>query len=528
MSASSELPQVRLAELLGALSLGIDLGFAQPMEHVLRQCLIAMRIAEQLKLATDDRATTYYAALLLNVGCHTDAHEQAKWFGDDLAIKAGKYRRDLRSLRTTLSGLLVIGAGLSPLHRIRLGLEFAVSGHREVTNMIDHHAEMARSLAEQLAFPAPVLEAVAASYERWDGRGWPGRLGGEAVPLAVYVAQAAEFLEVAHRVGGIANATRLARAGRGTQFSPAVADLVTSRADEIFADLDTHDVWTAVMAAEPGTPISIAGEQLDATLVAIANFVDIKSPYFLGHAQAVAELAREAAVRAGLAVAQATLLWRAGLLHGLGRLGVSNAILDKKGPLGPGESERMRMQPYLTERMLRHSEALAPIARIAVMHRERSDGSGYPRGIAGSAIGVEARILAAADAYQAMCEPRPHRPAHASDAAASLLRADAQAGRFDADAVEAVLGAAGHRVVRRRTGPAGLTAREVEVLRLLARGLSNKEIAAALFISAKTVANHVEHIYSKIQASTRAAASLFAMQHGLLPEHRFSPTGASN
>jgi len=135
-------------------------------------------------------------------------------------------------------------------------------------------------------------------------------------------------------------------------------------------------------------------------------------------------------------------------------------------------------------------------------------------------------VLAAADAYQAMCEPRAHRPAHSAEDAASLLRAEAKAGRLDRDAVEAVLGAAGHRVLRRREGPAGLTSRELEVLRLLARGLSNKEIAGALFISTKTVANHVEHIYAKIEASSRAAASLFAMQHGLLPEQEF-PARAS-
>ena len=171
--------------------------------------------------------------------------------------------------------------------------------------------------------------------------------------------------------------------------------------------------------------------------------------------------------------------------------------------------------------MLHQSEALSPLGAIAVQHRERLDGSGYPQGLAGSAISRPARILGAADAYQAMREPRPHRPARPPDDAAAELRADARAGRLDADAVEAVLGAAGHRVARRRDGPFGLTAREVEVLSLLSRGLSNKEIAQQLVITPKTVGNHVEHIYAKIGTRTRAGASLFAMQHGLLPEERF-------
>jgi DNA-binding CsgD family transcriptional regulator len=197
---------------------------------------------------------------------------------------------------------------------------------------------------------------------------------------------------------------------------------------------------------------------------------------------------------------------------------VSNSIWDKRGPLGAGEWERVRMHPYLTERMLHQSEALAPLGRIAMQHRERLDGSGYPRGLAGAAISRPARILGVADAYQAMREPRPHRSARSADEAAAELRSEVRSGRLDAQAAEPVLSAAGHRVRRRREGPAGLTAREVDVLRLLAQGLSNKEIAERLVISPKTAGNHIEHIYAKIDASNRATASLFAMQHGLLPE----------
>ena len=218
---------------------------------------------------------------------------------------------------------------------------------------------------------------------------------------------------------------------------------------------------------------------------------------------------------------------RAGLVHDLGRLGVSNSIWDKRGPLGPGEWERVRLHPHITERMLHQSVALAPLGAIVVQHCERLDGSGYPRGLSGHAISRPARILGAADAYQAMREPRPYRAELSPAQAAADLRAEAKAGRLDADVVEAVLGAAGHRVARRREGPAGLTQREVEVLRLLARGLANKEIAAQLVISPKTVANHIEHIYAKIDASTRARASLFAMQNGLLPEEDFAEAPAA-
>ena len=521
MESAADRSHLRLAELVAALSIGIDLGFGQPMEHVLRQCLIALRLAERLELGEEERADVYYTALLINVGCHSDAHEQAKWFGDDIALKADKYDHDLRGIRSALAALRMLGAGRSPLQRFQLALEFALSGHREVDQMIAQHAVMASRLGEELELPPGVIAALGASYEQWDGRGWPGELEGEDVPVAARLAQAAEFVEVANRVGGAGAARELARERRGGQFDPAVSDLIDAEAEAILADVDAVGTWDAVIAAEPALAIVVSGERFDAALLAVANFVDLKSPYFLGHARAVSEIAGAAGARLELGSAKERSLRRAGLVHDLGRLGVTNAVLDKRGPLAGGDWERIRLQPYLTERMLRQSEALAPLAAIAIKHRERLDGSGYPRGLSGAGISQPARILAAADAYQAMREPRPHRPARSSEDAATQLRAGVKAGRLDADAVEAVLAAAGHRVSRRHGGPAGLTPREVEVLRLVARGLSNKEIAELLVISPKTVGNHVEHIYAKIDASTRAAASLFAMRHGLLPEEEF-------
>jgi len=419
-----------------------------------------------------------------------------------------------------VSGLLRIGSGNPSLDRFRIGLTFVLSGHREVDEMIDHHAAMARALSEQLELPDTVLDALGAAYEMWDGRGWPGKLGGEAIPLAARLAQLGEFAEVAHRVGGVEAVRALVRERRGGQFDPALCDLVDAEAPELFSGLDTIVTWDAVIDAEPALAVTLRGKQIDAALLAIANFVDLKSPYMLGHSHGVAELAARAAVEQELPEL-ATTMRRAGFVHDLGRLGISNAIWDKRGPLGPGEWERVRLHPYLTERMLQQSEALAPLAAIAVQHRERLDGSGYPRGLSGSAISRPARILGAADAYQAMREPRPHRPARAPDEAAAELRAEVKAGRLDAEAVEAILGAAGHRISRRRDGPFGLTAREVDVLRLLAVGLSNKEISQRLVITPKTVGNHVEHIDAKLDIRSRAGAGLFAMQHGLLPEETF-------
>ncbi|HEY8771532.1 MAG TPA: HD domain-containing phosphohydrolase, partial [Thermoleophilaceae bacterium] len=392
---------VRLAELVAALSLGVDLGFGQPMEHVLRQCLIALRLAERIGLDEQERAVVYYTALLVNVGCHSDAHEQAKWFGDDIALKSGKYEHELGSVRGAAAAMRLIGSGNPPLHRFRIGLQFALSGHREVDDMIRRHAAIARSLAEQLGLSGEVLDAVGAAYEQWDGRGWPGELEGPGVPIASRVAQLAEFVEVAYRVGGAGAAKALAQRRGGKQFDPELAELVSAEGDMLFSGLDGAATWDAVIDAEPALAVVLSGERFDAALLAIANFVDLKSPYTLGHARAVADLSAEAGAQLGLSDAELRTLRRAGLAHGLGRLGVSNSIWDKPGPLGAGEWERVRIHPYLTERMLHQSEALAPLGAIAGQHRERLDGSGYPAGLSGAAISRPARILGAADAYQA-------------------------------------------------------------------------------------------------------------------------------
>jgi HD-GYP domain-containing protein (c-di-GMP phosphodiesterase class II) len=487
------------------------------MEHVLRQCLIALRLAESVGLGDEERSVVFYTALLVNVGCHSDAHEQAKWFGDDIHLKSGKYDHELGSAAGALAMMRLVGSGNPPLLRFRVGLEFAVSGRRDLDGMIAHHAALARQFADELGLSSGVQQAVGAAYEQWDGKGWPGQLKGDGIPIASRLACIGEFTEVAHRIGGVGAAVDLASRRAGGQFDPTLAASFCASADTIFDGLGCDGTWDTLIQAEPALRVFLAGPEYDAALLAIADFVDLKSPYTLGHARAVSGLAASAGAKVGLPEADILTLRRAGVVHGLGRLGVSNAIWDKRGPLGPGEWERVRMHPYLTERMLRQSAALAPLGNLAVQLRERLDGSGYPRGLSGGSIPTAARVLAAADAYQAMCEPRPHREAHVPAVAAQELRAEVRAGRMDGDAVEAVLGVAGHRTARRREGPAGLTAREVDVLRLVSRGLSSKEIGKRLVISPKTARNHIEHIYVKIGVSNRATASLFAVQHGLLP-----------
>ena len=506
---------VRLAEVLAALSMGVDLGFGQPMEHVLRQCRIAMGLCDLLGVDDQTRAAAYYSALLVNVGCHTDAHEQVAWFGDDISFKATKYADSKSKLDEVTRMLRMLGAGTPPLHRLRVAFAFAIGGHRDVEAMIAQHARLARSLAEELGLDTPVLDALGASYERWDGKGWPGELTGAQIPLAARVIQVAEFVEVAHRDRGADAAVAFAERGAATQFDPTVVACLRADPDKVFHGLDDVGSWGAVLDEDPVLH-TLSIPQLDQALAAIARFVDLKSPCTLGHSEALASLVSGAASRLDLPTKDRLNLQRAALTAGYGRLGVSNRIWDKPGPLTVAEWERVRLAPQLAERMLRQSPTLAPVARIVGQLRERLDGSGYPASIEGATITPTARLLAVADAYQAMIEPRPHRAARSPAKAARELQAEVRVGRLDADAVEAVLAASGQPTQRRRANVGGLTSRELDVLRLAARGLSNRDIAHLLTITPKTVGNHIEHIYTKIGETNRAGAALFAMRNGLV------------
>jgi HD-GYP domain-containing protein (c-di-GMP phosphodiesterase class II) len=505
-----------LAELVGTLTLATDLGLGQPMEHCLRSTLLALRLGERAEIDQDERAMTYYVGLLAWVCCHADAHEQTTWFGDDIALRADSYDVDMVGLPMLAFMLRHVGAGSSAAQRARTLGSFLTGGIKTAEGFDMTHCTLASSLSRQLGLSESVGNAVLQVFERWDGKGAPNGLRGEELVLPVRLVHIAEIAEVHHRIGGVPAAIEVARKRSGTQFDPSLADLFCETAAELLAELDRASSWEVVIEAEPELGRRLDEAELDAALEAMADFTDLKSPFTAGHSRGVADLAAEAGTRLGIGDQEVNLLRRAGLLHDLGRLGISNTVWDKPGPLSDPELERVRLHPYLTERMLSLSPALAPLGAVAAQHHERLDGSGYPQGLTGDALTPASRILAAADVYHAMTEPRPHRPARSAEQAADELRAEARLGRLDGDAVNGVLGAAGHRVGRRPERPGGLTPREVEVLVLLARGRSNKEIAAELFVTPKTVSNHVEHIYTKIDVSSRAAATLFATQHGLL------------
>jgi HD-GYP domain-containing protein (c-di-GMP phosphodiesterase class II) len=498
------------------LSLAADLGLGQPMEHLTRSSLIAVRFADRLGLSAQDRETTYYLALLAWIGCTADSHESAGRFGDDITLRAGVYGVELGS--ASMLGYLLrrAGSGGSMLHRVRAAGELIGTGGRLVRESLVAHCQVTGRLAVRLGFEDRLLRCLAQTFTRWDGRGIPADVGGEQIDLATRIVHLADVMEVHHRIGGVSGALAVARDRAGSTLDPALVSEFDRCGAELLDGLPAESSWSELIAADR-SPRLLAGPSLEAGLEAVADFVDLKSPWFAGHSRGVADLAAAAAGSAGLPPGEVRVVRYAGLLHDLARSGVPNTIWDKPGALTGLERERVELQSFYTERMLRRVPALGEAAAVAPLAHERLDGSGYHRGISASAIPVTARLLAAADCYHAMTEARPHRPARTARAAAAELRAEARAGRLDASAVEAVLGSAGHRSRRPAGGPAGLTPREIEVLVLLARAATTRQIARELGIAPKTAGNHIERIYSKIGASTRAAAALFAMQHGLLP-----------
>ena len=505
---------VSAGEVLAALSLATDLGTDQPLEHGLRTCVLSARLAAAAGCDDDERADAYHLGLLHSVGCTSDAHEAAAAFGDDLRLRSHFGEID-PARPQELMGFLWRRTAESRAPHVASFAAAVAGGSRAAGDRLRAHCEVGERFATRLGLPAGVRAGLWYVFERWDGKGLPRGIRGSGIPRIARLLHLARDADVHWRLGG-AGAVRAVLEGRaGSAYDPALAELALATLPDALVELEGTPVWEVAIAQRP--PATLAGEALDEACRVIGEFADLKSVFTLGHSPAVAELAEAAAWRLGLGESDVATVRRAALVHDLGRVAVSTGTWEKPGSLTTGEWERVRLHPYFGERVLIRCDGLGPVVAIAGRHHERLDGSGYHRGVGAGDLPLAARIVAAADACQAMTEPRPHRPARAPDAIARELDADVVAGRLDGDVVAAVLQAAGVRAgAAPRAFPAGLTAREVEVLRLVARGLSNKAIAAQLGLSPKTVGHHVGHVYTKAGISTRAAAALFAVEHGLL------------
>lgn len=505
-------------EVLGAISLATDLGMGQPMEKGLRTALMSLALARRMGMGTQDLADVYYIALLIHLGCTATGLEWEHLSGgNDIEMRAGL----ISVISAPVADVPMLVAhqllAVAPEHR-REDLLAAMMAHPNGGHeLLRAQCEAGVLLGRGLGLAESLCVALGQVYERWDGQGDPAGLAGEAIDARVRVVQVAHDAEVLIRTAGADACIAELRSRTATGgFDPGVVDAFCAAAGDIMTEVPADDVWAAAVAAEP-SPRLIDAMQLDGIVLAFGQFADLKSPYLLGHSAGVAALAHAAALAIGTDEREAHTIARAAHVHDIGRVGVVNGVWDKPGALTESERERVRLHPYYSERVLSRSGVLAPLAGIAAAHHERMDGSGYHQHLDASRLSTAARLLAAADAYQACTQARSHRPPLSPAQAAAVLREGVERGALDRRAAGAVLEAAGQaRSLRRGSWPAGLSDREVEVMRLLCGGMTARETAERLHLSPKTVGRHVENIYAKTGVSTRASLAVFAVQHGVL------------
>jgi HD-GYP domain-containing protein (c-di-GMP phosphodiesterase class II) len=506
--------KIRVAEVLAAVSLTTDLAAGMPFEKGLRTCAVATGLAR--RAGGDDRAVraVFETALLRSVGCTSYAPELADLFGDDVAFQAFLKTVDVGDEAVFAAQLTRFGQWAGP-DAGRMARTFVEVLPTVGVAALRNGCETSRGVGPLLGLLDESVSALDDVYERWDGRGIPDGRAGDQLSIAGRLVHLAEQAVLAHSGGGVRVAVLEVRRRSGGQLDPALADVFLTDPAAALAPLDQPDAIAAVLDAEPLPHVTVPFGSVPRLSAALARVVDLKSRWLLGHSEHVAALAAEAGRTAGMTDDEVTDLRCAALLHDLGRVGVPAAVWDRPGELSLAEIERVRMHPYWTQRILQRIPALARLAPIASAHHERADGGGYHRGDPARDRPLSGRILAAADMLAALTEPRAHRGAYPTPEAIRMLTHDAEHGGVDAQACDLVIKAVGQRPPRRPL-PAGLTEREVQVLRLAARGMQNRQIGTELSISYRTVGHHLAHIYDKTGRRTRAGIALYAMEHALL------------
>jgi HD-GYP domain-containing protein (c-di-GMP phosphodiesterase class II)/DNA-binding CsgD family transcriptional regulator len=511
---------VRLIELLGTLSLASDAADGFPPETTMRQAVLAGALARRVG---DDELVgdAVVGGLLRHIGCTGFATEEAHVYGagDDISLRRlmatvdpGQPERAMELITTQL-------ARHAPPDQRRRALDAMLGGGPEAVAL--HHQAQCEA-GERLGSLLPVRSGARAvlsdAFERWDGLGGPAGKAGDEVALVARVVEVACVAELFRARQGRGGARAELRMRSGGHLDPVLVAAFLDGSEDLF-DLvmdDHHAVWDALLDAEPPPWTSITPLQVEAVALAFARFSDLKSTFFAGHSEGVAALASMTATVAGLDPDTVTAVRHAALLHDLGRVSVATGTWDLPRPLRRPEVDRVHFHSWETFRMLAATPLLAELAPIAGAAHERTDGSGYHRGLVGEGVLPAARLLAAADVACALAEPRPHRGAMDGNTIHGELRAEVAAGRLDRDAVAAVLAVGGGAPAMRPTWPSGLSDSEVEVLRLVATGATNKDVARDLGITAKTVAHHVAHIYDKTGCRSRAGTTLFAIERGLI------------
>ncbi len=513
-------PGLRLAELLATVSLASDLAHDVPAESALRDALLAVTLGRLAGWPDHQLSDVYYLALMYHVGCTGAVDAQSRLGGgDDIAVRRWMSELDFTDkpdvMRVSLTKLARRWGPADWAH----GMATFMTLGKSVGDAFASVAEVAAMLAARLGASPEVTSALTHSYARWDGKFFRDLPSGDAQAPISRLVHLVHVAQTYHRVGGVEAADAVVRERSGGEFDPELSALWLQVSKDLVGTVWAPSVWDEALAAEPDPHRMVSPSHLDDVGIALADFVDLKSTYTRGHSRRLADLVVEAAGHAGLSTDDIPTLRRAAHVHDLGNISVPNQIWIKSGQLNPSEWSRVRLHTYHTQRILSSCGPTREWADLAGQHHERLDGSGYHRNLPAAALPPASRILAAAEVYQSMIEERAWRPALTPAAAASEVRAGVAGGTLDRRAADAVLAAAGHSSPRDRSArswPARLTDREVEVLRLLARGETNRRIARSLRVSEATVHTHVINIYGKAAVGTRAGATLFAIEHDLI------------
>ncbi len=520
-------PQVRRADFLMALAYATDLATGHSRDFALRSCVLAMRFAEVAKLDQETCRNIYHQALLRFIGCNADTHLLAAAWGDEITLRRELHHIDMGN-RPEFVEIFVRAIkrkypGASPEEleeAVKRGLAEAPQVNIPI---LAGHCEVAQRIAERIGLPPEIRENLGQIYERWDGKGLPRGLSGNAVKFPVRVVTLAQDAIALNDHHGFAIMKEKIGKRAGGGYEPELVDLFLTNAEKLFAGMDGPVDREMILALEPVPHAMLDEDASEEAYLAIADMIDMRMPFTFGHSRAVAELADAAAKQMGLPASDIRDVRRAAYTHDIGELAVPVSTWMRPGRLTERETDAAQLHPYHGERALASLGGDGKsVAALVQRHHERLDGSGYYRNSRGTDLAPAARILAAAEAFQTAREARPYRPAMSDAAAAAKLRNAVRDGKLCADAVEAVLTCAG-QPARRASAErlAGLTPREIEVLRLIAAGDTAKEAARKLEIAPKTADNHIQSLYSKIGVTTRAAAALYALERGLV-QHGFS------
>ncbi len=420
---------LRLSEVLGALSYALDLTEGQPPGHCLRCGWIGMQIGRQLGLDPAQLSDLYYALLLKDAGCSSNAARLWQLYGGDERITKHDYKT-VDSHSFVQLGMFVLrhaGPGEALRSRVMRVLDLARNGENLATELIATRCERGADIARRFGFSERVAAAVFSLDEHWNGKGRPEGLRGEQIPLGARIALLAQVMDVFHTVGGPEAALGEARRRAGTWFDPRLVAALeaAARREGFWATLADPAIDEKVSALEPAAhAIPIDEERLDVVAAAFADIIDAKSSFTGGHSRRVTEYADAVAVRLGIGAPRRRWLRRAGLLHDIGKLGVGTGILDKPGKLDEQEWAAMRRHAVLTEEILQRISIFSDLAPVAAAHHERLDGRGYPKGLRGEVIARETRILTVADVFDALTAGRPYRAASPAAVALAIMRKD--------------------------------------------------------------------------------------------------------